>query len=677
MNPMPYPHMLAPLDLGFVTLGNRVVMGSMHTGLEEAPDGFERLAAFYAERASGGAGLIVTGGIAPNEAGCVAQNAAKLTTEEEMHDHRIVTQAVHAADGKIAMQILHTGRYAFHPKLVAPSAIQAPVNIFKPNALSEEEVEHQIHDFVACAELAEKAGYDGVEIMGSEGYLINQFIAPATNKRTDRWGGSFENRIRFAIEIVRQVRTAVRSNFMIIYRLSMLDLMPGGSSWDEVVALARAIEVAGANMINTGIGWHEARIPTIATMVPRAAFTWVTAKLKGEVAVPLITSNRINTPELVEAALARGDADLVSMARPFLADPEFVNKAAAGRADDINTCIACNQACLDHIFLGKMTSCLVNPRACHETKIVYRPARRRKRIAVVGGGPAGLSFAAVAGGRGHRVTLFEKTELLGGQLNLAVRIPGKEEFHETLRYFKRQLEISRVTVRLGTSISAQDLLETGYDDIVVSTGVAPRQVEIPGIDHPMVLTYIDVLGKEKPVGARVAVVGAGGIGFDVAEFLTHSGPSTAIERDDFLSEWGIDKDYPVPGGLSPEGPRPRPPKRRVYLLQRKGSKMGKNLGKTTGWIHRKILKQRGVIMLNGLTYEKIDRHGLTISRQGEQQTLPVDTVVICAGQVPVDALYREIETSGVPVHLIGGAERAVELDAKRAIEQGCRLAATL
>ncbi|MGA8240387.1 MAG: NADPH-dependent 2,4-dienoyl-CoA reductase [Desulfobacterales bacterium] len=677
MIPMSYPQMLAPLDLGFVTLRNRVVMGSMHTGLEEAPDGFERLAAFYAERASGGAGLIVTGGIAPNEAGCVAQNAAKLTTEEEMHDHRIVTQAVHEAGGKIAMQILHTGRYAFHPKLVAPSAIQAPVNLFKPHALSEAEVEHQIQDFVACAELAEKAGYDGVEIMGSEGYLINQFIAPATNKRTDRWGGSFENRIRFAIEIVRQVRTALRSDFMIIYRLSMLDLMPGGSSWAEVVALARAIETAGANVINTGIGWHEARIPTIATMVPRAAFTWVTAKLKGKVSVPLVTSNRINTPELVEAALARGDADMVSMARPFLADPEFVNKAAAGRADEINTCIACNQACLDHIFLGKMTSCLVNPRACHETKIVYRPAHRRKRIAVVGGGPAGLSFAAVAGGRGHRVTLFEKTEQLGGQLNLAVRIPGKEEFHETLRYFKRQLELNRVTVRLDTSISAQELLETGYDDIVISTGVAPRRVEIPGIDHPMVLTYLDVLGKEKPVGARVAIVGAGGIGFDVAEFLTHSGPSTAIERDDFLSEWGIDKNYPAPGGLSPEGPRPHPPKRQVYLLQRKGSKMGKNLGKTTGWIHRKILKQRGVIMLNGLTYEKIGRHGLTINRQGEQETLPVDTVVICAGQVPVDTLFREIETSGVSVHLIGGAERAVELDAKRAIEQGCRLAATL
>ncbi len=677
MNPLPYPHMLAPLELGVITLKNRVVMGSMHTGLEEAPGGFERLAAFYAERASGGTGLIVTGGIAPNAAGCVAQNAATLTSEEETHGHRIVTRAVHEAGGKIVLQILHAGRYAFHSKLVAPSAIQAPVNLFKPHPLSDTEVELQIRDFVTCARLAEKAGYDGVEIMGSEGYLINQFIAAATNKRTDRWGGSFENRIRFATEIVRQVRTIVSADFIIIYRLSMLDLVPGGSSWDEVVALAGAIADAGANLINTGIGWHEARIPTIATMVPRAAFTWVTAKLKREVSIPLITGNRVNTPELVEAVLARGDADMVSMARPFLADPEFVNKAAAGRADEINTCIACNQACLDHIFLGKMTSCLVNPRACHETKIIYRPAHRKKRIAVVGGGPAGLSFAAVAGGRGHRVILFEKSELVGGQLNLAVRIPGKEEFLETLRYFKRQLELTRVTVHLDASISAGELLETGYDHIVVATGVAPRRLEIPGIDHPMVLSYLDVLGKDKPVGARAAIIGAGGIGFDVAEFLTHSGPSAAIESDAFLAEWGIDRKYPLPGGLAPEGPLPRPSKRRVYLLQRKGSKIGKDLGKTTGWIHRTILKQRGVIMLNGLTYEKIDRNGLTIGRQGVQQTLPVDTVVICAGQVPVDTLYRDLVAGGAAAHLIGGAERAVELDAKRAIEQGCRLAATL
>ncbi|MDZ7582495.1 MAG: NADPH-dependent 2,4-dienoyl-CoA reductase [Deltaproteobacteria bacterium] len=677
MNPLPYPHMLAPLELGVITLKNRVVMGSMHTGLEEAPGGFERLAAFYAERASGGTGLIVTGGIAPNAAGCVAQNAAKLTSEEETHGHRIVTRAVHAAGGKIVLQILHAGRYAFHSKLVAPSAIQAPVNLFTPHPLSDTEVELQIRDFVTCARLAEKAGYDGVEIMGSEGYLINQFIAAATNKRTDRWGGSFENRIRFATEIVRQVRTIVSADFIIIYRLSMLDLVPEGSSWAEVVALAGAITDAGATLINTGIGWHEARIPTIATMVPRAAFTWVTAKLKREVSVPLITGNRVNTPELVEAVLARGDADMVSMARPFLADPEFVNKAAAGRADEINTCIACNQACLDHIFIGKMTSCLVNPRACHETEIIYRPARRKKRIAVVGGGPAGLSFAAVAGGRGHRVILFEKSERVGGQLNLAVRIPGKEEFLETLRYFKRQLELARVTVHLDASISAGELLETGFDHIVVATGVAPRRLEIPGIDHPMVLSYLDVLGKGKPVGARAAIIGAGGIGFDVAEFLTHSGPSAAIESDVFLAEWGIDRKYPLPGGLAPEGPLPRPSKRRVYLLQRKGSKIGKDLGKTTGWIHRTILKQRGVIMLNGLTYEKIDRNGLTIGRQGVQQTLPVDTVVICAGQVPVDTLYRDLVAGGAAAHLIGGAERAVELDAKRAIEQGCRLAATL
>ncbi|MFZ0613972.1 MAG: NADPH-dependent 2,4-dienoyl-CoA reductase [Desulfobacterales bacterium] len=677
MNPVPYPHMLAPLEFGRITLKNRVLMGSMHTGLEEAPDGFQRLAAFYAERAAGGAGLIVTGGIAPNAAGRVAPHTAKLTGAEEVHDHRIVTAAVHAAGGKIAMQILHAGRYAFHPQLVAPSAIQAPINLFSPHGLAEAEVEQQIRDFAACAALAEKAGYDGVEIMGSEGYLINEFIAPATNQRTDRWGGPFENRIRFATEIVRQVRTQLGPEFIIIYRLSMLDLVPGGSSWDEVVLLAHAIQAAGADLINTGIGWHEARIPTIATMVPRAAFTWVTARLKKEVTVPLITSNRLNTPEMVETVLARGDADLVSMARPFLADPEFVRKAAAGRADEINTCIACNQACLDHIFLGKMTSCLVNPRACHETRIVYRPVHRRKRIAVVGGGPAGLSVAATAGARGHAVTLFEKTGSLGGQLNLAVRIPGKEEFQETLRYFKRQLELARVTVHLCTVISAQELLETGYDDIVVATGVAPRWVQIPGIDHPMVCAYPDVLAGQKPAGERVAIIGAGGIGFDVAEFLTHDGPAAANDRDGFLTQWGIDRTYSYPGGLALKPSRPQPSRRRVYLLQRKESKMGKDLGKTTGWIHRATLKQRGVTMLNGLTYEKIDQNGLTIKREGELQTLAVDTVIVCAGQVSVAALYHDLTASGAAVHLIGGAERAAELDAKRAIDQGCRLAARL
>ncbi len=677
MNPLPYPHMLAPLELGRITLKNRVLMGSMHTGLEEAPDGFQRLAVFYAERAAGGAGLIVTGGIAPNEAGRVAPNAAKLTSMEEVREHRLVTAAVHAAGGKIAMQILHAGRYSFHPQLVAPSAIQAPINIFSPHGLTEAEVEEQVRDFAACAALAEKAGYDGVEIMGSEGYLINQFIAPATNRRTDRWGGPFENRIRFATEILRQVRARVAPGFIVIFRLSLLDLVPGGSSWDEVAALARVVEAAGADLINTGIGWHEARIPTIAIMVPRAAFTWVTARLKKEVSVPLITSNRLNTPETIETVLARREADMVSMARPFLADPEFVRKAAAGRADEINTCIACNQACLDHIFLGKMTSCLVNPRACHETEIAYRPARRRKRIAVVGGGPAGLSVAAAAGARGHAVTLFEKTASLGGQLNLAVRIPGKEEFHETLRYFKRQLELARVTVHLCAAISAPELLETGYDDIVVATGVAPRRVAIPGIDHPMVCAYPDALTGQNPAGGRVAVIGAGGIGFDVAEFLTHDGPAAADDRDGFLAWWGIDRNYAHPGGLSMATPRPQPSRRRVYLLQRKESKMGQDLGKTTGWIHRATLKRRGVIMLSGVTYEKIDHDGLTISRRGKRQTLAVDTVVVCAGQVPVDALYREIEAGGATVHLIGGAERAAELDAKRAIDQGCRLAARL
>jgi len=677
MKPSPYPHLLAPLDLGFLTLKNRVLMGSMHTGLEETPDGFPRLAVFYADRAAGGAGLIITGGIAPNESGRVADNAAKLTTEAEMLEHRTITRAVHAAGGRIAMQILHTGRYAFHPKLVAPSAIQAPINIFKPQGLADRDVEQQVHDFVACATLAQQAGYDGVEIMGSEGYLINQFIAKSTNHRSDRWGGAFENRIRFPVEIVAQTRAAVGPDFIIIYRLSMLDLVSGGSSWPEIVALARAIASAGANLINSGIGWHEARIPTIATMVPRAAFTWVTGKLRQEISTPLITSNRINTPEVAEGVLAGGDADMVSMARPFLSDAEFVLKAAEGRADEINTCIACNQACLDHIFHGKIASCLVNPRACHETQLVYRPVTGSKRIAVVGGGPAGLSCATIAAGRGHCVTLFEQAEQIGGQFNLAVRIPGKEEFVETLRYFQRQLEITRVNIRLGHRVTPQEILAAGFDEVVVATGAVPRKVNIPGIDHPCVLSYLDVLVGGKSVGQRVAIIGAGGIGFDVAVFLVQNNTETGPIRETFLSEWGIDAAYAAPGGLSAQGPCIPPVERQLYLMQRKGSKIGKDLGKTTGWIHRATLKNRGVVMLNGVTYEQIDDRGMTIQREGQQQTLPVDTVVICAGQESRDRLYLDIKDSGIPVHLIGGAEQALELDAKRAIDQGCRLAASL
>ncbi len=675
MNHHKYPHLLAPLDLGFTTLKNRVLMGSMHTGLEEAPNGFIRLAAYYAERARGGVGLIVTGGISPNEEGCIAENAAKLTTGREMEDHCIVTRAVHDAGGKIAMQILHSGRYAFHEKLVSASAIKAPINIFKPRPLSETEIDEQIQDFARCAFLAKEAGYDGVEIMGSEGYLINQFIVAKTNTRTDRWGGDFDHRIRFPVEIVRQVREKTGTDFIIIYRLSMLDLVKQGSAWPEVVALAKKIEAAGVTIINSGIGWHEARIPTIATMVPRAAFTWVTARLMDEVSVPLITSNRINTPEMAEEVLARGNADMISMARPFLADPEFVLKAAENRPDEINTCIACNQACLDHIFLGKMTSCLVNPRACHETELNYSPAKKQKKIAVVGAGPAGLSCAVVGAQRGHSVTLFEQADKIGGQLNMAVRIPGNEEFPETLRYFGTQLELKNVTVRLKTCVSAKALIEQGYDEIVVATGVVPRQPDIQGIDHPMVVSYVQVLAEGENVGSRAAIVGAGGIGFDVAEYITHSGDATSLNRDAFLSFWGIDKNYMSAGGLAESGPRQQSSARQVYLLQRKETKIGKTLGKTTGWIHRSTLKKRGIFMINGVTYEKIDDQGLHITRKGKQEILPVDTVVVCAGQEPQRDLYRELENSGMPVHIIGGADRAVELDAKRAIDQGCRLAA--
>jgi 2,4-dienoyl-CoA reductase (NADPH2) len=673
-----FPHLLAPLDLGFTTLRNRTLMGSMHTGLEEMPNGFERMAAFFAERARGGVGLIVTGGVGPNEEGSVRAGAAKLSTREEAEEHKVVTQAVHEAGGKICMQILHAGRYAYSPKLVAPSAIQAPINPFTPRALDEEGIEKQIRDFVNCASLAQLAGYDGVEVMGSEGYFINQFLVAHTNHRTDRWGGSYENRMRLPVEIVRRVREAVGPSFIIIYRLSMLDLIEGGSTWDEVVLLAKAIEKAGATLINTGIGWHEARIPTIATKVPRAAFTKVTARLRGQVAIPLVTTNRINTPEVAEQVLAEGDADMVSMARPFLADPDFVNKAAGDSSDTINTCIGCNQACLDHTFGGKLTSCLVNPRACHETELNYIPTASVKKIAVVGAGPAGLSAATVAAERGHQVTLFDSASEIGGQFNVAKRVPGKEEFYETLRYFRSKLDSTGVDVRLDTRVSARDLLDGGYDEIILATGIAPRTPDIPGIDHPMVIGYLDAILQRKPVGRRVAVIGAGGIGFDVSEFITHQGESTSLDREAFWKEWGIDLGLEARGGVEGVKPQPHAPARQVYLLQRKRSKVGNGLGKTTGWIHRTGLKNKHVQMLNAVEYLKVDDEGLHIRiADGEPQILAVDTVIVCAGQDPLRELQGELEAAGARVHLIGGADVAAELDAKRAIDQGSRLAAGL
>ncbi|HWR78636.1 MAG TPA: NADPH-dependent 2,4-dienoyl-CoA reductase [Pseudomonas sp.] len=673
-----YPHLLEPLDLGFTTLRNRTLMGSMHTGLEEKPNGFERMAAYFAERARGGVGLMVTGGIGPNVEGGVYSGAAKLSTPEEAEKHKIVTRAVHEAGGKICMQILHAGRYAYSPKSVAPSAIQAPINPFKPHELDEEGIEKQIQDFVTCATLAQVAGYDGVEIMGSEGYFINQFLAAHTNQRTDRWGGSYENRMRLAIEVVSRVRQAVGSNFIIIYRLSMLDLVEGGSTWDEIVLLAKAIEKAGATIINTGIGWHEARIPTIATKVPRAAFSKVTAKLKGEVSIPLITTNRINTPEVAEQVLAEGDADMVSMARPFLADPEFVNKAAAGRSDEINTCIGCNQACLDHTFGGKLTSCLVNPRACHETELNYIPTTQVKKIAVVGAGPAGLSAATVAAQRGHSVTLFDSAAVIGGQFNVAKLVPGKEEFFETLRYFKRKLETTGVDLRLNTRVSVDDLLKGGYDEIILATGIAPRTPTIPGVEHAKVISYLDAILQRKPVGKTVAVIGAGGIGFDVSEFITHQGEATSLNREAFWKEWGIDTQLTARGGVAGIKAEVHAPARQVYLLQRKKSKVGDGLGKTTGWIHRTGLKNKHVQMLNSVEYLKIDDAGLHIRiGEGEPQLLAVDTVIICAGQDPLRELQAGLEAGGQKVSLIGGADVASELDAKRAIDQGSRLAAAL
>jgi 2,4-dienoyl-CoA reductase (NADPH2) len=670
-----YPHLLQPLDLGFTKLKNRVLMGSMHTGLEEAPQGFEKMAAFYAERAKGGVGLIVTGGVAPNEEGRVAEGASMLADEAEVAHHRVVTDAVHAAGGKIALQILHTGRYSFQEGLVAPSAILAPINFHTPRELTEDDILRTIADFARCAKLAQQAGYDGVEVMGSEGYLINQFLVRHTNKRTDRWGGSFENRSRFALEILRAVREAVGLEFIIIYRLSMLDLVHDGSTWDEVVALAKQVEQAGATIINTGIGWHEARIPTIATMVPRGGFAWVTKKLKGQVSIPLVTTNRINMPDTAESILAEGCADMVSMARPFLADPAWVIKAETSRADEINTCIGCNQACLDHIFQGKLTSCLVNPFACRETELKQEPAVACKTIAVVGAGPAGLAFACTAAERGHAVTLFDSASEIGGQFNVAKKIPGKEEFYETLRYFRRRLELAGVEVKLGMRVNANDLKE--YDEVVLATGIQPRALDIPGIDHPKVLSYLDVLRDGKPVGKKVAIIGAGGIGFDTAEFLTQDGPSSSLDPAAFMHEWGVDMDIAKSGGLVAGGVHGHKSAREVWLLQRKAGKPGERLGKTTGWIHRTSLKLRGVEMHGGVEYRKIDDEGLHVKMGGHEVVLAVDNVVICAGQEPLAELEAPLAELGKRVHKIGGAHVAAELDAKRAIDQGTRLALSI
>ena len=669
----PYPHLLKPLDLGFTTLRNRVLMGSMHLNLEEAPNGFERMAAFYAERARNGVGLIVTGGIAPEARGAVFHNAAKLTTEEEAEHHRVVTDAVHREGGKICMQILHTGRYAYSPDQVAPSAVKSPITPFAPREMTQADIEETIENFARCAALAQKAGYDGVEVMGSEGYLINQFIAKRTNHRTDEWGGAYENRMRFPVEIVRRVRERVGTNFIIIYRLSMLDLVEGGSTFEETVQLAQAIEKAGATLINTGIGWHEARVPTIATKVPRAAYTWVTKRMMGKVSIPLITTNRINTPEVGEQVLADGCADMVSMARPFLADPEFVRKAEENRADEINTCIGCNQACLDHTFAMKITSCLVNPRACHETEIVIKPASARKRIAVVGAGPAGLSFSVTAAQRGHDVTLFEASGEVGGQFNIAKQIPGKEEFHETVRYFRRQLELTGVNVKLNTRVGVDSLKAGGFDEVILATGIVPRNPAIDGINHEKAMTYLDVIRDKRPVGKRVAVMGAGGIGFDVTEYLTHEGESGSQHPEKFNREWGIDSNYAQAGGIMP--PQVEASPREVFLLQRKTSKVGDGLGKTTGWVHRAGLAARHVKMIPGVNYERIDDAGLHITLGNESRVLDVDHVIVCAGQEPQRELLDGLKAAGVSVHLIGGADEAAELDAKRAINQGVRLAA--
>lgn len=672
-----YKHIFQPLDLGFTTLKNRILMGSMHTGLEEEKNGLERIAKYYGERAKGGVGLIVTGGIAPNRQGWVAPFSARMSTTKHAESHKIITEEVHKHGGKICMQILHSGRYGYHPLSVAPSNIKAPISPFKPFQLTESGIKRTIKDFVNSAKLSKIAGYDGVEIMGSEGYLINQFIAKRTNKRTDKWGGDYENRMRFPIELVRQTREAVGKEYIIIYRLSMLDLVENGSDWEEVVQLAKEIEKAGATIINTGIGWHEARIPTISTSVPRAAFTWVTKKMKGEVSIPLITTNRINMPETAEQVLANGDADIISMARPFLADPEWVNKAEQERDDEINTCIGCNQACLDHVFQQKVASCLVNPRACHETELNYNPTENVKKIAVVGAGPAGISAASIAAQRGHQVTLFDADSEIGGQFNIAKQIPGKEEFYETIRYFKKQLELHHVTQKLNTRVTAADLIKGNFDEIILATGIKPRMPNIVGIENKKVLNYLDVLKYKKPVGKRVAVIGAGGIGFDVSEYLVQDEESTSLNIDAWLKEWGIDKSLTARSGTEGVEPEVEPSPREIFMFKRSKGKFGGNLGKTTGWIHRSTLKKKNVQFINRVEYTKIDDVGLHYVQNDETKILEVDTIVICAGQVPFKELLTPLEEANLNVHVIGGADIAAELDAKRAINQGCRLAAEL
>ncbi len=664
-----YPHLLAPLTLGAITLRNRVLMGSMHTNLEETGD-WGRVAAFYAARARGGVGLIVTGGMAPNREGGVFPGASGLHGDKDIENHRRVTDAVHAEGGRIAMQILHAGRYAYGKDCVSASAIKSPISPFVPRELDEEGIEKQIADIATAAARARAAGYDGVEVMGSEGYFLNQFLVRHTNHRTDHWGGAYENRMRLPVEVVRRVRAALGPEAILIYRISLIDLIPSGSTWDEVVQLARAVEAAGASVLNTGIGWHEARVPTIATSVPRAAFAHLTARLRPEVSIPVITSNRINTPEVAEALLADGQADMVSMARPFLADPDFVAKAAAGRASEIAPCIACNQACLDHTFAGKLTTCLVNPRACHETELIYAPAAAPKRIAVVGAGPAGLMSAMVAAGRGHSVTLFDRAAEVGGQLNLAKQVPGKEEFHGLVDWFRAEVARLGIATRLGQTADVQDL--QGFDEVIVATGVAPRDAGIPGQERA--LSYIDVL-RGAPVGKRVAVIGAGGIGFDVAEFLVAGGHSPTVAPDLWRREWGVGDPATSPGGLA--DPAPEPPARAVWLLQRKPEKPGRGLGKTTGWIHRAALAAKRVKMLGGCSYDRISEEGLWITRDGQPELIPADTVVLCAGQLPERGLADRLAAAGIAAHVIGGADVAAELDAKRAINQGARLAASL